>query len=101
VKDTKTHAARRIAIDTETLAVLDAQHERMQHLAAVCRLELHPDGFVFTSEPGGSQPLHPDTVTGNFRRVCDRVGLTGIRLHDLRHLHATQLLAAGVPVRSC
>ncbi len=36
---------------------------------------------------------------GNFRRVCDRVGLTGTRLHDLRHLHATQLLA-GVPVRT-
>ena len=25
---------------------------------------------------------------------------TGVRLHDLRHLHATQLLAAGVPVRT-
>jgi hypothetical protein len=23
-----------------------------------------------------------------------------VRLHDLRHLHATQLLAAGVPVRT-
>ena len=100
VKDTKTHAARRIAIDPETLAVLDAQRVRMEELAAVCRLEFDPDGFVFTSEPDGSQPLHPDTVTGNFRRICDRVGLTGVRLHDLRHLHATQLLAAGVPVRT-
>jgi integrase len=26
--------------------------------------------------------------------------LKGVRLHDLRHLHATQLLAAGVPVRT-
>lgn len=39
-------------------------------------------------------------MTGNFRRVCDRVGLTGVRLHDLRHLHATQPLADGVPVRT-
>jgi len=100
VKDTKTHAARRIAIDPETLAALDAQRVRMEELAAVCRLEFDPDGFLFTSEPDGSQPLHPDTVTGNFRRICDRVGLTGVRLHDLRHLHATQLLAAGVPVRT-
>ncbi len=29
-----------------------------------------------------------------------RAGLDGVRLHDLRHLHATQLLAAGVPVRT-
>jgi integrase len=100
VKDTKSHAARRIAIDTDTLAVLDAQLERAEALAAVCRLEFNPDGFILTMEPDGSQPLHPDTVTGNFRRVCDRVGLTGMRLHDLRHLHATQLLAAGVPVRT-
>ncbi len=29
-----------------------------------------------------------------------KAGLSGIRLHDLRHMHATQLLAAGVPVRT-
>ena len=44
--------------------------------------------------------MHPDTVTGGFRRICDRIGLVGVRLHDVRHLYATQLLAAGVPVRT-
>ena len=73
---------------------------RMKGLAVVCRLEFDPEGFVFTTKADGSLPLHPDTVTGNFRRVCERAGLTGVRLHDLRHLHATQLLAAGVPVRT-
>jgi integrase len=58
------------------------------------------DGFVFTSEPDGSRPLHPDTITGGFQRLRERTGLAGVRLHDLRHLHATQLLAAGVPVRT-
>ena len=48
----------------------------------------------------GSQPLHPDTITKVFGRLCRRAGLDGVRLHDLRHLHATQLLAAGVPVRT-
>ncbi len=33
-----------------------------------------------------------------FGRIQKRAGLKGIRLHDRRHLHATQLLAAGVPV---
>ena len=51
-------------------------------------------------EPDGSRPLHPDTITGGFQRLCQRAGLDGVRLHDLRHLHATQLLAAGVPVRT-
>ena len=35
-----------------------------------------------------------------FRRLCVRLGIEGVRLHDLRHLHATQLLAAGIPVRT-
>ena len=36
----------------------------------------------------------------SFSRTCKKLGLSGTRLHDLRHLHATQLLAAGVPVRT-
>jgi integrase len=39
-------------------------------------------------------------VTAAFRRVCERQRITGVRLHDLRHAHAAQLLAAGVPVRT-
>ena len=100
VKDTKTHAARRIALDTDTLTVLATHHQRMQRRALLCRHELDPDGFVFTTTADGSQPLHPDTITGTFSRLCRAAGLSSVRLHDLRHLHATQLLAAGVPVRT-
>ena len=100
IKDTKSHAARRIAIDAATLAVLDAHRARSEAVAAACRIEFDPDGFMFTNEADGSRPLHPDTVTGNFRGISHRLGLKGVRLHDLRHLHATQLLAAGVPVRT-
>ena len=66
----------------------------------MCELLFNPDGYVFTTSADGLVPLHPDTITGAFRRLSDRVGLPGVRLHDLRHLHATQLLAAGVPVRT-
>jgi integrase len=100
VKDTKTHAARRIALDAATLAVLDRHRQRLEQRAAACAIEFNMDGFVFTSTADGSAPLHPDTITGGFRRLCDRLGLRGFRVHDLRHLHATQLLAAGVPVRT-
>jgi integrase len=100
IKDTKTHADRRIAVDEHTLAALDTRRERQGRLAAACRVELGHDAYMFSTEPDGAQPMHPDTVTGGFRRICERLGLKGIRLHDLRHLHATQLLAAGVPVRT-
>ena len=99
-KDTKTHAARRIALDAATLAVLRDHRARMETRATACALAFDPHGFVFTITANGSAPLHPDTVTAAFRRLCDKAGLTDVRLHDLRHLHATQLLAAGVPVRT-
>ncbi len=99
-KDTKTHAARRIAVDPETLDVLARHRQRLEARATACRLAFNPNGFVFTQTADGTQPLHPDTITNGFRRLCDRLGVDGVRLHDLRHLHATQLLAAGVPVRT-
>ena len=98
VKDTKSHAARRISLDDDTIAILEAQRDRVKHRAAMCGLAFNQDGYVFTTTADGSDPLHPDTITSGFRRIQKRAGLEGIRLHDLRHLHATQLLAAGVPV---
>jgi integrase len=100
VKDTKTHASRRIALDDATVAVLDEQRRRLEERAIACEVELDPDGYVFTEAADGTDPLHPDTITGRFTRVRKQAGLDGVRLHDLRHLHATQLLAAGVPVRT-
>lgn len=97
-KDTKTHAARRIALDEATIAVLRHHRRRMEERATVALTELDPKAFVFTESADGARPLHPDSITGAFRRLCKRTGLTGVRLHDLRHFHATQLLAAGVPV---
>ena len=35
-----------------------------------------------------------------FRKSCRKVGLPGVRLHDLRHYVATRLLSAGVDVRT-
>ena len=55
---------------------------------------------MFSASPNGSTPLHPDVVSGRCRRVCQRLEIDAVRLHDLRHLHATQLLGAGVPVRT-
>lgn len=100
MNDTKTHADRRIAVDPDTITVLAARRKRQERVAKACGVKLVADAFMFSAEPDGSQPLHPDTITGGFRRICTRLGLSGVRLHDLRHLHATQLLAAGVPIRT-
>ena len=49
--------------------------------------------FVFRR--GDGTPLRPHTVTQAFRRARTRAGLEGLRLHDLRHTHASLLLQAG------
>jgi integrase len=56
--------------------------------------KLSEDDFVF-SHPDGT-PLNPSTVTHTFAKIVKRAGLSSIRLHDLRHIHASMLLKAGV-----
>jgi integrase len=55
---------------------------------------------VFSDSPDGAAPWRPNRVTLAFRRLSDGLGINGVRLHDLRHFAATQLLAAGVPVKT-
>lgn len=54
-------------------------------------------GFLFVDESGS--PLDPDRVTKAFVRISKSAGLNGVRLHDLRHTHATLMLKVGVPVK--
>jgi len=43
------------------------------------------------------EPKHPGALTSEFRNLAHRfTGLPKMRFHDLRHTHATQLLADGV-----
>jgi integrase len=99
-KDTKTHASRRIALDQATLGALVGHRRAMKERAAACGTELAADAFMFSHAPDGSRPWRPENVSSAFTRVRTRAGLGHVRLHDLRHMHATQLLAAGVPVRT-
>ena len=41
--------------------------------------------------------MNPNTLCKSFKRIVDRLGLSGIRFHDLRHWCASTLHAQGVP----
>lgn len=49
------------------------------------------------AEDGG--PIHPQSFSQAFDRAAARAGLRKIRLHDLRHTHATIAVKAGVPLK--
>jgi integrase len=52
------------------------------------------DGLIFTTSTG--KPISPRNLLRHFKQVIEKEGLVMIRFHDLRHTHATLLLAAGV-----
>jgi integrase len=52
--------------------------------------EWNPLGLVWTGERGGH--LSPDSMTKTFKRFAREAGSPALRLHDLRHAHATALV---------
>ena len=99
-KDTKTHAARRIALDEMSVASLAQHRDSSIANARSCGAELARRAFVFSRSPISDTPWVPNDVSKAFGTVRKRLALDGVRLHDLRHFAATRLLGAGVPVRT-
>lgn len=100
-RPTKTHNRRIVSLDDGTLGRLRAHLEGEQATAAACEARLPSDAFVFSRRPGGVTPLRPDNCTSTFDKLTRRAGLVGFSLKDAtRHLAATQLIAAGVDVRT-
>ena len=96
---TKTARSRRQVSITDE--VVDLLHQiRGQQM--VQRLSFgpawHEAGFVFTK--GDGSPLDPEKVTKEFARTAKEAGFSGIRLHDLRHTHASLMLKAGASPKS-
>jgi integrase len=99
-KDTKTHQARRVAIDAATRRALAEHRTRCLERALECGVPLASNAFVFSYEVSAATPWPPLSVSQRFRRLRDQAGLSHVRLHDLRHYAATRLIAGGVPVRT-
>lgn len=97
--DLKTHQQRRIAPDTETVAVLRGQMERCRARAAALGLNYRADGYLFSGAPDGSTFLTPDSVTQRYDRMVSRLGIE-TTIHKLRHYSATELIAGGVDPRT-
>jgi len=93
----KTHQARVIDLDAGTIEQLRAHHQRQAAERAEWKDDYGDRELVFCRENGS--PIHPDSFSQSFERIVARSKLPRIRLHDLRHTHATIALRAGVPVK--
>jgi integrase len=98
--DTKSGKPRVVDLDAATVAVLRAHRKQRGSMA----LQLARDDALVLGDQEGRH-LHPERFTRTFgaevarcRKTLGDSAVPVIRLHDLRHTHATLLLLAGVPV---
>jgi integrase len=91
---TKTRTSRRaVDLDPRTVDVLrEWRQQQLSELGAAAA-----DGSVFTRPD--DQPVHPHTLSQTVARLQRAAGVPPIRLHDLRHTHATLMLKHGVPLK--
>jgi integrase len=112
---TKGGRSRVVALDAATVAIM-REHRRHQLTERMKAGPLWRESeLVFTAEDGAA--VYPDTLTALMRKLIrdhnapgrgrgyprqplppPPAPLPAARLHDLRHVHATTLLLAGVPV---
>jgi integrase len=92
----KTAKGRRsVALDPFTVNALRAHRRRcLEERLALGLGMLGEEALVFTDLDGS--PLHPGRFSARFDRMVKAAGVPRIRLHDLRHTHATLALQAGV-----
>jgi len=95
IKEPKTPQSRRSVTLPPSLVELFKRYRADQELLRIqLGVSLNADDFVFI-RPDGS-PVNPGAVSLAFRRIIKRAGLKHVRIHDLRHTHATLMLKAGV-----
>ena len=81
----------RVAIDPETVAVLEEHRRRM---TAERTPEWTHFGHMFVTPRG--RPIHQSEVLRLFTEACDRAGIPRRRFHDLRHSTAHLMADIGV-----
>ena len=98
VEDTKSSASKRtLPMSDELAAYLKQVKARQAQDREKYGSHYRDDGFVCVREDG--TPIHPAYLTRRFKRIAEKNGLPVIRLHDLRHSAATNLLAMGFSVK--
>jgi len=94
-KSPKTDRTR--AVDLPGFAVEELREVKRQQAEELLMLGVRQTGETLVCARADGKPLQPQSLTHQFTRLIKRIkDLPQIRLHDLRHSHATQLLAAGV-----
>jgi integrase len=92
--ETKTRRARTVALGERVFKAFEKQRRLQAQARLILGATYEDHGLVFASETGA--PLSAQNVSSRyFKPLLKSAGLPDVRLYDLRHSHATLLLAAG------
>jgi integrase len=93
-KEPKSGQTRTVALSSSVVAELQAHRVRQAEGLLRFGIKLDADAFV-VAQPDGS-PYDPDSISKEWRLRIIKSALPRVRFHDLRHAHASHMLAAGV-----
>jgi integrase len=84
---------RRITLTDDAIQELRALRKRQAEEKLLLGEAYQKTNLVFCNADGTK--ISPPQVTRRFQRILEEAGLPKVRLHDLRHTHASLLLARG------
>lgn len=93
-KETKSGRARTVSLTG--LALEELRRHKTRQAEELLRLGIRQTDDMHVVAQIDGQPLMPQSLTHEFSRFIASKTLPRVRFHDLRHTHATQLLAGGV-----
>jgi integrase len=93
-KPVKNAKGRPVALSPIMVSELRAHRARQMQEMLRLGLKVSGDSFVY-AQPDGS-PIKPGSITNEWKRLVAKHALPHIRFHDLRHTHATAMLASGI-----
>jgi len=86
---------RRVDLDSRTVEVLRKHQQTIAQARDYVLSVLERSSELVFSQATG-EPIHPALFSYSFQQQVKRAGVHRIRLHDLRHTHATLALQAGI-----
>jgi integrase len=93
-KATKTEKAR--AVTLPRFAVEELRRWKREQAEGLFTLGVRQGGETLVCARLDGAPKRPDSMTNEFLCLMRKADVPRVRFHDLRHSHATQLLASGV-----
>jgi integrase len=99
LKDTKTHQMRRVSIDAPTVKLLKQYRDDCTARLHLMGARLTGRTWLFSAQADMGRPRDPASLTRRYGKLVAKLGIE-TSLKELRHYSATELLTAGVDLRT-